>query len=125
MIRIILFLALIAAAAAGAAWVADQPGEVVLSWGSTRAKMELPVFVLLVGIAVIAGMVLLSIVLGLWRTPGRMRRRRHEKRHARGRHAITQGLLAIGHGDVSMARRHADEARRIAGHDPLALLLTA
>src|SRR4249919_1530797 len=80
MIRIILFLALIAAAAAGAAWVADQPGEVVLSWGGTRAKMELPVFVLLVG---------------------------------------------IGHGDVTMARRHADEARRIAGHDPLALLLTA
>ena len=125
MIRIILFLALIAAAAAGAAWVADQPGEVVLSWGGTRAKMELPVFVLLVGIVVIAAMFLLSVLLGLLRTPSRMRRRRHEKRHARGRHAITQGLLAIGHGDVSMARRHADEARRIAGHDPLALLLTA
>ena len=125
MIRIILFLALIAAAAAGAAWVADQPGEVVLSWGSTRAKMELPVFVLLVGISVIAGVILWSIVRGLWHTPDRMRRRRHEKRHARGRHAITQGLLAIGHGDVSLARRHADEARRIAGHDPLALLLTA
>ena len=126
MIRIILFLALIAAAAAGAAWVADQPGEVVMSWGgSTRARMELPVFVLLVGIAVIAGVILWSILRGLWRTPDRMRRRRHEKRHARGRHAITQGLLAIGHGDVSMARRHAEEARRIAGHDPLALLLAA
>jgi HemY protein len=125
MIRVILFLALIAAAAAGAAWVADQPGEVLLSWGGTRAKMELPVFVLLVGIVVVAAMFLLSVLLGLLRTPSRMRRRRHEKRHARGRHAITQGLLAIGHGDVSMARRHADEARRIAGHDPLALLLTA
>src|SRR5689334_10566870 len=125
MIRIVLFLALIAAAAAGAAWVADQPGEVVLSWGGTRARMELPVFVLAVGIVVVAAVMLWSILRGLWRTPDRMRRRRRERRHARGRHAITQGLLAIGHGDASAARRHADDAQRHAGHDPLALLLTA
>ena len=36
MYRIILFLVLIALAAAGAAWVADQPGDVVLSWGGWR-----------------------------------------------------------------------------------------
>ncbi len=46
-------------------------------------------------------------------------------RHARGRHAITHGLLAIGHGDTALARRHADTARRLAGNDPLALLLHA
>ena len=32
MIRIILFLLLIALGAAGAAWIADQTGDVVLSW---------------------------------------------------------------------------------------------
>jgi HemY protein len=125
MIRIILFLALIAAAAAGAAWVADQPGDVVLSWGGWRAETSLPVFVLALGIVVVVATMLWSILRGLWRTPDRMRRRRHERRHARGRHAITQGLLAVGHGDASMARRHADDARRHASHDPLALLLTA
>ena len=125
MIRIILFLALIAAAAEGAAWIADQPGTVVLSWGGWRAEMALPVFVLVLGIAVVAGVTLWSILHRLWRTPDRMRRRRHERRQARGRHAITQGLLAIGHGDATAARRHAGEAQRIAGHDPLALLLTA
>ena len=125
MIRIILFLALIAALAAGAAWVADQPGDVVLSWGGWQAEMALPVFVLALGIAVTAGVILWSILHGLWRTPQRIRRRRHERRQARGRHAITQGLLAIGHGDASLAHRHADVARRHAGHDPLALLLAA
>src|SRR5215510_7779719 len=125
MIRIILFLALIAAAAAGAAWVAEQPGDVVLSWGGWRAETSLPVFVLALGIVVVVATMLWSILRGLWRTPDRMRRRRHERRHARGRHAITQGLLAVGHGDASMARRHADDARRHASHDPLALLLTA
>src|SRR5207344_488109 len=38
---------------------------------------------------------------------------------------ITQGLLAIGHGDSSAARIHADIARRHATDDPLALLLHA
>jgi HemY protein len=125
MIRIILFLALIAALAAGAAWIADQPGDVVLSWGGWRAEMSLPVFVLSLGVAIVVGVILWSILRGLWRTPARMRRNRNERRQARGRHAITQGLLAIGHGDASLARRHADDARRHAGHDPLALLLTA
>jgi HemY protein len=57
--------------------------------------------------------------------PERMRRSRRERRHARGRHAITHGLLAIGHGDSAKARAHAEVARRHAAHDPLALLLHA
>jgi HemY protein len=65
------------------------------------------------------------ILRGLWRTPERMRRSRRERRQARGRHAITQGLLAIGHGDSSAARIHAEAARKHAAHDPLALLLHA
>ena len=61
----------------------------------------------------------------LWRMPERIRRRRRERRQARGRHAITHGLLAIGHGDSTAARAHAEVARRHAAHDPLALLLHA
>jgi len=125
MIRIVLFLVLIALAAAGAAWVADQTGDVTLTWGGWRVATTLPVFALALGIVVVAAMFAWSIIAGLWRTPGRIRRSRHERRHARGRHAITQGLLAIGHGDAASARQHADAARRHAGSDPLALLLHA
>ncbi|HEY7842969.1 MAG TPA: heme biosynthesis HemY N-terminal domain-containing protein [Bradyrhizobium sp.] len=125
MFRIILFLLLIALAAAGAAWVADQPGSAVLSWGATRITMSLSVFALLFGIVLVAALMALGILGLLWRAPGRVRRGRHERRRVRGRHAITQGLLAIGHGDAATARRHADDARRLAGHDPLALLLHA
>src|SRR5260370_23211754 len=125
MVRIILFLVLIALAAAGAAWVADQPGDVVLSWGVWRARPSLPVFVLLLGIVIVAAILAWTILLTLWRTPERIRRGRRERRHARGRHAITQGLLAIGHGDSSAARAHAEVARKHAAHDPLALLLHA
>ncbi|SCB53921.1 HemY protein [Bradyrhizobium shewense] len=125
MLRIVLFLVLIALAAAGAAWVADQPGDLVLTAGSFRASTTLPKFVFLLGLFAAAVVLVWSIVTTIWRTPGRLRRRRHDKRHARGRHAITHGLLAIGHGDTALARRHAETARRHAPNDPLALLLHA
>lgn len=125
MLRIVLFLVLIALAGAGAAWVADQPGDVVLTWGGFRASPSIPVFVLCLGIFAVLIVLLWSILTVIWRMPGRMRRRRHDKRHARGRHAITHGLLAIGHGDTALARRHAEAARRHAPNDPLALLLHA
>ncbi|WP_065753922.1 heme biosynthesis protein HemY [Bradyrhizobium paxllaeri] len=125
MIRIILFLLLIALGAAGAAWIAEQTGDVALSWGGYRAQMTLPVFVLALGVVIVAAMMIWAILRGLWRTPQRLRRNRRERRQARGRHAITQGLLAIGHGDSSAARIHADAARKHAAHDPLALLLHA
>jgi len=125
MYRIILFLMLIALAAAGAAWMADQPGDVVLTWGSLRAHPSLPVFVLGLGIVIVAAILVWTILLALWRLPKRIRRRHRERRRARGRHAITQGLIAIGHGDSSAARMHADVARRHAADDPLTLLLHA
>jgi HemY protein len=125
MFRIVLFLLLIAVMAAGAAWIADQPGDVVLTWGTTRMTTSLPVFALALGIVVVAAMLVWSILAGLWRAPGKISRARRERRHARGRHAITHGLLAIGHGDATAARQHADVARRFAGSDPLALLLHA
>ncbi|MGX1102836.1 MULTISPECIES: heme biosynthesis protein HemY [Bradyrhizobium] len=123
MIRIILFLLLIALAAAGAAWMADQPGDLVLNWGGLRLTSKQPMYLL--GLVVVAAMIAGVILRGLWKIPGHVRRGRRERRHARGRHAITQGLLAIGHGDSAGARAHAEVARRHAANDPLALLLHA
>src|ERR1700680_2511689 len=80
MYRIILFLALIALAAAGAAWIADQTGDVVLSWGSWRVQTSLPVFALALGFAVVAAMVAWTILRALWRMPERLRRSQRERR---------------------------------------------
>ncbi|MBR0844616.1 hypothetical protein JQ607_30815 [Bradyrhizobium liaoningense] len=125
MVRIVLFLVLIALAGAGAAWIADQTGDVIINWGSLRAKTTVPVLALAFGLVAVAAVLVWSILTTIWHMPGRLRRRNHEKRHARGRHAITHGLLAIGHGDTALARRHAAAARRHAPNDPLALLLHA
>lgn len=125
MIRIILFLLLIALAGWGASWVAEQPGDIVFVSGNLKMSTTLPRFV--AGFAIlVAAVIFLWWVLGLlWRMPGRIRKGRRERRQARGRNAITQGLLAIGHGDSSAARAHAEVARKHAAQDPLALLLHA
>jgi HemY protein len=125
MLRIVLFLVLIALAAWGASWVADVPGDVVVLWSGTKSTTTVGVLALALGVIIIAAIFLWSVASALWRTPGRIRRARHERRHARGRHAITHGLLAIGHGDSAAARLHADVAGRLAAHDPLTLLLHA
>src|SRR5882724_8363457 len=123
--RIILFLVLVALAAAGAAWLAEQGGDVALTWHGWRVETTLPVFALALGATIVAEMLVWSALSALWRTPGRIRRTRRERRLAWGRHAITHGLLAIGHGDQAAARAHATVARRHAAHDPLSLLLHA
>ncbi|KJC43944.1 membrane protein [Bradyrhizobium sp. LTSP885] len=123
MIRIVLFLLLIALAAAGGAWVVDQPGDLVMSWGGLHLSSKQPV--ILLGIIIVVAMISGAILRMIWNVPGHVRRGRRERRHARGRHAITQGLLAIGHGDSTAARAHAETARRHAANDPLALLLHA
>jgi HemY protein len=125
MFRIILFLVLIALAAWGASLIADVPGDVVVLWSGTKSTTTVGVIALALGVIIIAAIFLWSLIRALWRTPDRIRRSRHERRHARGRQAITHGLLAIGHGDSAAARQHAEVARRLAGHDPLTLLLHA
>ena len=125
MYRIILFLVLIALTAWGAAWLADQPGEVLFQWNGGLAHVTPLEFAVGFGVAVVAAMAAWSILRFLWRLPEKIRKARRERRHARGRHAITQGLLAIGHGDSAAARSHADAARRHAAGDPLTLLLHA
>src|SRR5947209_16140679 len=112
MYRIVVFLLLIAAAAAGAAWVADQTGNVMLSWDGWRVETSLPVFALALGVAIMLAMLAWSILRALWRMPEKIRHGRHTRRQARGRHAITHGLLAIGHGDAAAARAHAVTARK-------------
>lgn len=125
MLRIILFLVVIAVAATGAAWLAEQPGNVVLSWNGWQAEASVGVASIVVGGILVAVLLGWAIVAGLLRSPGRLNRSRRERKLARARHAITQGLLAVGHGDAAIARAHANAARRHSPNDPLALLLQA
>lgn len=125
MLRVIAFLIAIGLAAAGAAWIVEQTGTVTLVWGNAHIETSLPVFAFVVAGAVVAAMVVWSLVRGVWRLPQRVKHVRHRHRADKGRKAIAHGLIAIGTGDANAARKQAQLARRFAEHDPLTLLLSA
>ena len=81
MYRIILFLLLVALAAMGAAWVADQPGEVVFPWAGGLAHVTLLEFAVGFGSAVVAAVIVWSILHGLWRLPEKVRKGRRDVGH--------------------------------------------
>ena len=126
MIRIVVFLVLTAAFAKYVAiWLADNPGEVSITWLGYHA--EPPIGVLIAGVAAVAcaAVLLWSLLRMLVRAPGRIAITMADRRAARGQHAIIRGLLAIGAGDVSAARRFAAEAGRLVPGQPLLLMLQA
>jgi HemY protein len=122
MIRVVLFLVAVGLAASAAVLLADQPGQVSITWFGYHAEPPVPLLIL--AIAVIA-IVVWSVLLMLVRAPRRLASGVRQRRTARGHQAITRGLIAVGAGDLKTARRFAGEAKRYAGDEPLALLLAA
>jgi len=125
MIRVVLFLVFVALAAAGVAWVADRPGDVVVTWMGYRIETSVMVADLAVIVLVLALMLIFSVVRSVVRSPTQVSHFLRNRRAHKGYLAISRGLIAIGAGDVKAARKSADEAARLSPNDPLGLLLTA
>ena len=125
MIRVILFLLAVAVLAAGFAWVADRPGEVVITWMGYHIETSLMVGALAVAVLVLVLMLLWAIVRFILRSPEQVSLFFRHRRAMKGYLAISRGLIAIGAGDLRSARKSANDAARLSPGDPLALLLTA
>jgi len=125
MIRVVLFLVLVGLAALGAAWFADRPGDVAITWLGYR--IETSVMLLAAAILALVALAILvwSILRALISSPHRVARSMREHRATRGFLAITHGLVAVGAGDAAAARKFARDAARLAPAEPLALLLSA
>jgi HemY protein len=125
MARVIVFLLAVLVAAAGLSWLADQPGTVVISLPSREITFS--VYVAVVGVAMLvgAGILLWSLIVTLWRSPGRIGSLVTRRRQMRGLEALSGGMIAIGSGDRTAATRYAVQARKSLPHEPLTHLLRA
>ena len=125
MIQVVLFLITVALFAAGFVWLADRPGDVVITWLGYHIETSVMLLLLAVAALVVFGIFIWSVARSIWRSPEQVsmffRHRRAMKSHL----AVSRGLIAIGAGDIRLARRSADEAARLSPGDPLTLLLTA
>ena len=125
MIRVVFYLIAIGLLALGAGWLAERPGDVTITWQGRRIETSVMVMMLAVALVVAVALVLWSALRAILRAPQALRHRRRARRNARGYLALSQGLIAVGSGDVRAARRLAAEAQRLAPGEPLTLLLDA
>lgn len=125
MIRLVLFLIVLAAIAFGASWLADRPGEMLVVWQGWRIETTVPVALAALAAFSVALLIVWHLGALLLRSPRMIatfsRRRRREKGWA----AVSRGLVAIGSGDLEAARRARAEALRYLPKEPLTQLLAA
>src|SRR5918993_1649990 len=125
MVRVIAYLLLVAVVAGGAAWLADRPGDVAITWQGWRIETSVMVAAAAGVLAILLAVLLWSFIRSVLRFPDAMARRFRERRAAKGYGAISKGLVAVGSGDLRAARRHAGDADRLVPEEPPALLLSA
>jgi HemY protein len=125
MIRVVLYLIAVGVVAYAVAQFAGIPGNIVVTWQGAHFKLSL----------LVAGSILLAVFAALYfaigiiravlRSPIVLSRMHHHRRGLRAYEAISNGLIAIGAGDITAANKFAAQVHRIAPGEPLALLLTA
>jgi HemY protein len=125
MIRVALYLVLVGLIALGAAWLADRPGDVVVTWLGYRIETSLMVTACAVALIAALAILFWSLLRALLRSPDLIALILRNRRGVRGYQAISRGLIAVGAGDTRAARKFAEEANSIAPGEPLALLLSA
>lgn len=125
MIRVVFFLIAVALVAAGFVWFADRPGDVVITWMGYHIETSLMVAALAIAALVLVVMFVWAIIRGILRSPEQVSLFFRHRRAMKGYLAISRGLIAIGAGDMRLARKSADEAARLSPGEPLALLLAA
>jgi HemY protein len=125
MIRVLAFLVAAALIAVGFAWVADRPGELAITWMGYRIETSVMVAALGVLALMVVVLLLWSLVRFIARSPEQVSLFFRHRRAMKGYLAISHGLIAVGAGNLRLARKSADEAGRLSPGDPLTLLLTA
>jgi HemY protein len=125
MLRLVLFLASILAAAAGLHWLADRPGNLTLSWQGYVVETSAFRAAILLAMLVTASILGWALVRQLWKSPAAIGQIFTRRRERRGLDAISSGMIAIGSGDKSLATRAAVQARKSLPNEPLTHLLRA
>src|SRR5277367_1117329 len=125
MVRLLIFLAVLALAAGGLTWLANNPGVVDVTWRGEQYEVSL-----LFGLgAVLALAIAIAIVWGLlrfvFRIPSLVSVGAQARRREKGFRALSRGMLAVGAGDARGAAKNAYDASRLIGDEPMTKLLQA
>ncbi|MEM7696010.1 MAG: heme biosynthesis HemY N-terminal domain-containing protein [Pseudomonadota bacterium] len=121
MIRALALLGALCGLAAGAAWLADNPGTITYTWREERGTLTTTEAAAVLAALIGAGVALLALGRRIVRLGTRRQTRRHGALHA----AHEAGLLAIAAGDGKAAKAALAKAHRAGPDHGLTHLLAA
>jgi len=124
-IRIVFFLLAVTVLAIGAMWVVERPGEIVLTWQGWRISTSVTVALVALAALLVVTVIAWSIFRFFVMAPGNLSLFLRARREERGWRALSRGMIAAGAGNLSLARSSANEAQKVLGSEPLAMLLSA
>ncbi len=127
MIRILFFLIVVFALGLGFAWLADRPGDMVVTFDGYQYQVSLMVAAVGVVSVIAAVMILWWLVKSIWNSPYTISRYFRVRRRDRGYQALSTGMVAAGAGDGTLARKMNKEASKLirSETEPLIQLLDA
>jgi len=127
MLRVLFYLALVFLVGLGFAWLADRPGEMVVTFDGYQYEVSLMVAAVVVAAIVAAVMIVWWLLKAVWTSPYTISRYFRVRRRDRGYQALSTGMIAAGAGDAALARRKGREATKLisADQEPLIHLLEA
>ncbi len=127
MLRILFFLVLVFAVGLGFAWLADRPGDLVVTFDGYQYQVTLMVAAVIVTAITAVVMLTWWLAKSLWASPYTVARYFRVRRRDRGYQALSTGMIAAGAGDAELARRKKKEAMKLisADQEPLIHLLDA
>ena len=125
MLRLVVFLVVVAAMAAGLAWLADRPGQIVIDWEGRQITTTVYVATIITALALVGTILAWTILRSIWQSPAAIGNFFHRRREKRGLEALSSGMIAIGAGDKALATRYAIQARKSLPNEPMTHLLRA
>jgi HemY protein len=125
MLRLIGFLLAVVIIAAGLAWLADRPGEIVVQWQGYQIETSVFRAIVLLTALILAVLAVWSLLRYAWHSPAAVGGVLAKRRQRIGIDALSSGMIALGAGDRAAAMRSAIQARKSLPNEPLTHLLRA
>ena len=127
MLRVLLFVAVVFLLGLGFAWLAERPGDLVITFGGYQYEVTLMVAAVIVTAIVAAVMIVWWLLKAIWNSPYTVARYFRVRRRDRGYQALSTGMIAAGAGDGVLARQMNRQAAKLISSDqePLIHLLDA
>lgn len=125
MIRILFFIVMVLALAIGFAWLADRPGEMLINWQGQQIELSLMTAVSFIVALIATVMFIWWVIRVVLTSPEIMSKYFKSRKKDRGYKALSQGLIAAGSGDATLAKKLNKQGKSLLDEDsePLIRLL--